>query len=163
MPFKTWDTWADYQGAYDIGAEPDGHPNTRAEVRLSYHRTVMFPIARDHAVNVARVLAWQPADKIVVIGCGFGWMVEVLINELGFTNVVGTDVSLYVQSNKGGTEEADINAALQTVGLNPLLGDGATVKGRLFDGGPRTRVTILNESAKTAQSRHSIRQAFTPP
>lgn len=160
MPFKTWDTWADYQGAYDIGAEPDGHPNTRDEVRLSYHRAVMFPIARDHAVNVVRVLNWQPSMKIVVIGCGFGWFIEVLKNELGYTNVVGTDIGLYVQTNKGGTEEADINAAIQAVGLNPLLGDGAIAKGKLFDGGPRARVPVLNEDARTNQSRTRIKQAL---
>jgi len=163
MPFKTWDTWADFQGSYDIGAEPDGHPNTREEVRLSYHRAVMLPLARDRATNVARVLNWLPTMKIVVIGCGFGWFVEVLKNELGFTDVVGTDISLYIQANKSGTEEADINAAIQAVGLNPLLGDGATIKGRLHDGGTRSRVTVLNENAQTAQSRNAIRQAFTGP
>lgn len=36
-------------------------------------------------------------DDILVVGCGFGWLVEVLVN-LGYTNTWGTEISTVIQS-----------------------------------------------------------------
>lgn len=156
IDYSLWSTW---QALYDLDAEPDLGPVFRPHVRLSYHRTVLMRLAEDQAQAYIRVLGWQTAQKIGFIGCGFGWTVERLVNNHGFTNIVGADTSTFVQTNKSGTEEADINAAIVAIGLSPLVGDGAAIKAKLFDGGPRSRVPILNQSGATAQSRAAIKQA----
>lgn len=156
IDYGLWSTW---QQLYDLDAEPELGPVFRPHVRLSYHRAVLMKLARDQAQAYIRVLGWQPTQKIGFVGCGFGWTVEVLQNDHGFTNIVGADTSTFIQTNKGGTEEADINAGIIAIGLSPLVGEGATIKAKLFDGGPRARVPVLNQSGATAQSRAAIKQA----
>lgn len=157
VDYSLWSTW---QALYDLDAEPDLGPVFRPHVRLSYHRAVLKTLARENANACITKLGWLSTQKIAFFGCGFGWTVEVLQAEHGFTNIVGIDTSQFIQTNKATTEEADINAAIIAVGLNPLIGEGATVKGKLFDGGPRSRVTVLNEDGRTPQSRTRIKQAL---
>ncbi len=162
MPFKTWDNKEDWDAAYSIGAEGKwGHPSTRPEVRLHYNRASQLPYARNRANGIVQALGWQPTDRIVLVGAGFGWTVEAL-EELGFTNVVGSDVSRYIQDNKALTEEQEINAAISAVGLNPNVGEGAALKAKLYDGGNRTRTSkgIFNEGLGTPGSRKKIARAL---
>ena len=166
MPFLDYNLWATWQALYDLDAEPYQTTPGRGHVRLSYHRAVLGPgkpLTAGNAQAYIDKLGWTPAKKIAALGCGFGWTIEELVTQHGFSagNLVGADVSTFIQTNKGGTEEADINAAITAVGLSPLVGEGATVKGRLFDGGPRSRVTVLNEDGRTPQSRTRLRQALT--
>lgn len=154
-------TWA---ALYDLDAEPDG-PGPggdlyRPHVRLSYHRSVLMKLAREQAQAYIDKLGWLPTQKIVLLGCGFGWTAEVLIKEHGFTKLIGCDTSSYVHTNKTLTESADIDAAITAVGLNPKTGEGATVKTKLFDGGTRSRVAILNQSGSTTSSRNAIKTAL---
>lgn len=158
MPFRSWATKADWESAYDVSAEPWGHPNTRAEVRLSYHRAVFMPWFRWAMPKLVAALSLKTTDRIALIGCGFGWGIEVL-GEMGFASVVGTDTSAYIQASKGSTEEADINAKIVGVGLDPARGAGAELKAKLWDGGTRSRVAsrILNEDLASVQSRRRLR------
>lgn len=161
MPFRTWATKTDWDTAYDVGVELDGHPNTRPEVRLSYHRAVFIPWFRWAMPKLVAALNLQPSQRIALIGCGFGWGIEVL-NEMGFANVVGTEPSAYIQANKASTEEADIDAKIVSVGLTPASGEGAVLKAKLFDGGTRSRAAanVLNEDLATTQSRRRLRDFF---
>ena len=162
MPLKTWNTKADFDAAYSIGAEPEGHPNTRAEVKLNYQRAVMLPLCRQRALGIAGAMGWTaPGPVMVIVGAGFSWLAEAF-EEMGFTRVVGIDVSSYIQSVKSTTEEIDIDAAITATGLNPANGEGATIKSRLFDGGVRTRASrgVLNQTGSTQQSRNAVRSAL---
>ena len=163
MPFKDWNLKATWDAAYSIGAEGDtGHPNTRAEVRLNYHRKAMLPVCQARAAGIAQALGWSaPGPSIIIVGAGFGWTAEAL-EAMGFTRVLGLDVSSYIQSNKGGTEETEIDAKIVAVGLDPATGEGQTIKGRLFDGSVRTRAGrgVLNEGGVGGASRGRIRQAL---
>ena len=167
MPLKTWDTKADWDAAYSFGAEGDvGHPNTRDEVRLHYNRAVKKDDLADRASALARALSWvAPGPTIAIIGAGFGWTIEGL-DVLGFTRVVGTDTSAYIQAVKATSEDADVDAAITAVGLNPTTGEGLTIKTRLIGKGggagnrTRTAKSLLNESGKTGSSRNNIKSAL---
>lgn len=159
IPLIDYNLWATWQQLYDLDAEPDAVV-FRPHVRLSYHRAVLMRLAREQAQAYITVLGWTLTNRIAILGCGFAWTLEVLINEHAFTRVVGCDPSVFVQTNKSLTEEADINAAIVAVGLSPLVGDGATVKAKLFDGGSRARKPVLNQDGSTLQSRNAIKTAI---
>ena len=156
MPILNLNLWQSFQLLYDIAALP-----TRPDIRLSYHRAVLFDrLYKDRVEHIPQALGWTSTTRIAVLACGFGWFVEQL-QAHGFINVIGADISTFVQANKNTTEEADINAAITLAGLSPLVGEGQAIKGKLYDGGLRSRVTILNEDGQTNGSRTRIRQALS--
>lgn len=155
MPIADYSLWSTWQQMYNVQALPE-----RSDIRLSYHRAALFnTLFKERADIIPNLLGWTQTTHIVVLGCGFAWFVEQLIAR-GYTSVVGLDVSTFIQTNKSGTEEADINASITAVGLNPLVGDGAAIKARLFDGGARARTGILAEDLKSNASRTRVRQAL---
>ena len=162
-PLKDWNDPATWDAAYSIGAEGDtGHPASRQEVKLGYHRAAMLPYCQTRAVGIAQALGWTPPGPIIIfVGAGFGWTAEVL-EGMGYTRVLALDISTYVQANKAGTEEAEINGRIAAAGLDPASGPGLALKGRLHDGGPRSRASrgVLNEDGAGGQSRGRIRQAL---
>lgn len=160
MPYLDYNLWTTWQQSYDLDAEPDLGPVFRPHVRLSYHRAVLYnTLFKDRADNIPQALGWLLTQRIVVLGCGFGWFVERL-RAMGWTNIIGVDNSTFVQTNKSLTEEADINSAIAAIGFSPTVGEGQAIKTKLFDGGPRARVTVLNEDGRTGPSRARIRQAL---
>lgn len=167
MPFKTYTTKADFDADYDVGAERNGHPNTRSEVRLHYCRAVLYPVVQQRAKGIVQAMGWTaPGPVLVVVGAGFSWLAEVLETEYGFTRVVGIDTSPYIQSDKNNDEAPDYDAAITAVGLNPSTGEGASVKtglvARAGGAGPRCRASrgVLNQDGNTQQSRNAIRSAL---
>ena len=163
MPLRDWNLKATWDAAYSIGAEGDvGHSGSRPEVKLHYHRRVMGPVCQTRAVGIAQALGWvAPGPSLIIVGAGFGWTAEAL-EQMGFTRVLSLDISQYVQGNKDGTEEAEIDAEIVGVGLTPGIGEGQALKQRLFDGGVRSRATrgVLNEDGAGGASRGRIRQAL---
>lgn len=163
MPLKDWDLKSTWDEAYSFGAEGEwGHPNTRPEVRLHYHRGIKRPDADIHASRLITALGWTaPGPAIAIVGAGFGWTVEAL-EDLGFDRVVGLDISTYVHSNHNSTEESEIDAEIDAVGLDPATGRGAEIKTRFFDGGPRGRSSrgIKNEDGGNGGSRGRIKSAL---
>jgi hypothetical protein len=92
MPIKTWDTKADWDGAYELivpgQAERGGYQ--RRSCQIPHYA------ATDRLVSV---LGLTNMDTILIVGCAFGWMLERFI-DLGFTQVWGTDTSAYIQAQK---------------------------------------------------------------
>ena len=163
MPLKDWNLQATWDAAYSIGAEGDtGHPSTRAEVKLGYHRAAMLPYCRMRAAGITQALGWTPpGPSIILVGAGFGWTAEAL-EALGYTRVLSLDVSTYVQGTKAGTEATEVDARIVGVGLDPAAGEGAALRARFLDGGARARASrgVLNEDGNSGQSRGRIRQAL---
>lgn len=153
----TWDK-AMFDLAYDFGAEPDGHPNTRPEIRLHYNRYVMFPEMLRRAQFFVQHFSLDASSRVLVVGCGFGWTVEALTN-LGIT-CIGTDISSYIQANKSLSEDAEIAAAIAAAGLSTVAGEGLGHFNRLRGDGVRTRASVLNEDSSTAPSRNRIKNAL---
>ena len=148
---------ATWQSLYDLDAEPQAMVY-RPHVRLSYHRAVLAALMREHVEAYQRALGWLPTQRTVILGCGYGWSIEQLLAH-GYVNVIGCDNSSLIQAQKDQTEEDDIDAAIRAVGIDPTTGEGAGVKASLFDGGPRSRVPVLNEDGLTASSRDALTSA----
>ncbi len=149
MPVHTWDTLEDFNLAYNIGAEPNGHPNTRAEVRRHYQRSVLFSTddtRLDYGTHAwQRVIAhfgWPRTTNIIIFGAGFAWGLEYLRAQ-GFANSWAVDTSTYIQENKTTTDPDDgiqrclvpndlfnVNAALP--GQRTQLINGTVGVGNLF-------------------------------
>lgn len=154
----TWDKTL-FDLAYSFDAEPDGHPNTRPPIMLHYNRYVLYPEALRRANFFIQQFGLTSSSQVLIIGCGFGWTAEAL-NNLGIP-CIGTDISAYIQSNKSLSEDSDITAAIQAVGLDPTQGEGLGHFNRLRGGGIRTAATILNEDSSAAPSRNRVKSAFT--
>jgi hypothetical protein len=167
MPRRDYNLKASFDAEYEIGAEGTwGHPSTRDEVRLHYNRAVMFDGAMNRALRISAAMGWiAPGPTLLIFGSGYGWLAEAF-EDLGFTHVVGIDTSSWIQSNKDLDEEAEIDEAITSVGLDPGTGEGALVKARIRGKakgpGPRTRATrgVLNENGKSGASRGRIKQAL---
>ncbi len=166
MPTKFWDTKADFDAAYKYNAEWDkGRPNTRPGIKLHYTREIQIPQCDKRAQHIIDHMGWTaPGPTVVVLGAGFGWLVECFeARDPSYTNMVGVDTSLYIQAEKDNTEEADIDAAIASVGLDPATGEGLSIKSRRFaDTGIRSRTSkgILNKDINKAQERKEIRTAL---
>lgn len=107
---------------YDIGAERWGHPNTRKEVRLHYNRAVMYPYCYKRAQSLSEQLGGDTSKKILIVGAGSGWTVEAM-QELGFSNCIGTETSEYLNSILYGNEDADVEAGCLKVGAPMSIRD----------------------------------------
>lgn len=154
----TWDKTL-FDLAYDASAEPDGHPNTRPEIRLHYHRYVMYPEALRRAQFFKDYFNLTSASSVLIVGCGFGWTAEAL-NGMGVPTI-GTDTSAYIQGNKSLSEDTDISAEIAKAGLSSASGEGLGHFNRLRGDGVRTRANVLNESHNNNASRNRVKQAFT--
>lgn len=157
MPLKTWDK-ATFDATYRVGAEPEGHPNTRPEVKLHYCRAAIFPVVQRRAAELIRLLALTSGQRVAIVGAGFGWLGEVLAASGIVTASI--DTSTYIQSAKSTTEAADVRAWIQAAGLDPDSGKGAEILARCVDGQARSRVTVLNEDLANNQSRNRVRTAW---
>ena len=105
-------------------------------------------------------LAANLAQKIVIVGCGYGWVIEKLL-EMGFTNVAGTDTSSYIQGTKTQTEDAEIDAAIAAAGLDPTQGEGLALRQKILPAVARSKVPdkVLNEDMANNASRNRIKNA----
>jgi len=151
-------TKEDFDNNYSIRVERymGGHPNTRPEVRLCYHRSVMVPILQNRWDKlIPDILPIQADDLVVLVGAGFGWGVEILKQKTG-AKVIGTDISDWVESVKDTSEEAEIDACIRKVGLEPGTGRGLEIKRKYFVPGPRCTVKILNEDLATEDGRKNL-------
>lgn len=84
-----------------------------------------FRLRLDKIVNVISL----DDKKILVVGCGFGWLMEVMV-DAGYTDVIGTDTSTLIQSLKSNPETdvrpdiqrliLDVDITKDTSGLGPF-------------------------------------------
>ena len=153
-------TWTKelYDLAYEFPAEPDGHTNTRPGIWLHYNRYVLYPEMLRRAQFFIAHFGLTSADKVLVVGAGFGWTVEALV-DLGI-EAIGADVSAYIQNNKGTSEDSEVAEAITAVGLSPTSGEGLVHFNRLRST-QRTKANILNENSSNNASRNRVKRAFS--
>jgi hypothetical protein len=161
-----YDTKAEFDAAYRtmadklIGGTVDGEPR----VYIHYHYAFMGPGLAKMWQRLVPILGLDVADPTLVVGAGFGWGIEGLEAALGAgANVVGTDISAYIQTEKTTSEEAELRQHITDAGLDPDTGRGAFVLQELLalrGPGARSRVIVLDEDAQTNTSRQAIRSAL---
>jgi len=154
-------TKEDFDTLYSIRARiyhSETNSFERTPIRLHYSRVTMY---RDFVIprwtNLISKLNLIIADKIIIVGAGFGWGVEELIAQTGCV-AVGTDISDYVHSVKILDERTDIEAAIVAAGFDPTSGKGLYYFNNLYDSEIRTKSVVLNEDMTTAKSRNNIKQ-----
>jgi len=108
---------------------------------------------------LVKALGMAVPQTVVEVGCGLGWTVERLV-DLGFT-VMGVETSAFVAAEKGGSEAADVDAALIAAGYDPTRGEGARQRAAML-AEPRCKVPtlILNEDVNTGRGRNAVRSAL---
>lgn len=161
MPFKDFNLKSAFDESYSIGT---GLRNTTTgqELKLNYHRAVLRLGAADRATGIINAMNWTDLNMATVIGgAGFSWLAEAF-EDFGFTTVVGVDISTYIQGNKNGTEEIELDGLIAGIGLDPATGEGLVIKNVVFDGGIRTRASrgVLNANAALPAQRNQIRNAL---
>lgn len=140
---------------YNLGAEPWGHLNTRKEIRLHYNRAVMMPyIARRVSILIPYL---NQLDNILVIGCGYGWLVE-LLQAAGYTNTAGTDISEYLLGRINGNETLDIREAQSLAGASD--GDGNRVLDQFGAKISNAASFVISEDSATRKSRDKVKAFF---
>ena len=109
---------AEFDQFYRFPAEKQGHWNGRAGIALHYHDWSVGQWQRTtYAPLLASVLGLVSGNSVVLVGGGFNWTGEGL-EALGI-NVLSTDISAYIQGEKGNTEEAEIRQLCLDVGVDP--------------------------------------------
>lgn len=146
------------------GAEGQwGHPGDRAQVRLTYARFHVVPMLRERWGWLVPLLGLTPQSSVCLIGAGYGYSLEVLEDDHGITRVIGTEPSP-LRAKAAQSEDAEIQAAIEAVGLSVATGDGARLFSALRDrpGLPRaTRASdVLSEDLASNASRTRVRQAL---
>ena len=139
LTYESYDDWG-----RPVGAKP---------IVLHYNRYPCRKVAVHRAAQLVESIGIDPGERVLIVGCGFGWLVE----ELSKTVIcLGTETSPYILANKDVSEEQELREAIIAADLDPDTGRGAQALEILLDGGVRTNATILNESSLTPQSRISV-------
>ena len=105
------------------------------------------------------ILGWNSNSQVLIVGCGFGWMLEVLA-ELGVGNTICAETSADIQSAKYTSEDEDLKNNIEAVGLSISTGDGLTAFHALRNGGSSRAylpANILDEDFATKESRQRVR------
>jgi hypothetical protein len=155
-------TKAEFDAAYKFLPESrmGGRPAGTEPVRLHYVRAFVEPILRARWEQIVpAILNITAADHVVIIGAGFGWGVEILA-ELTGANVIGLDVSDYIQAEKGTDEIADYDTAMIAAGLDPNGPRAMAIKAKYAKPGARSNIVVLNEDMRDNQSRNAIRRTL---
>lgn len=155
-------TKADYDTQYSIRLQildPATSTYKRSPIRLHYHRAVMESTVRKRWDSIVPLLSITSADKVVVVGSGFGWGVERLI-ELTGCQAIGIDISDYIDTEKELTEEAEIDAAIISAGYDPLTGHGLEAKTAAYTAEPKAKQRILKNDLSTTKMRNNVKKEF---
>lgn len=77
---------------------------------------------------------FNPGTNVLIVGCGFGWTIEVAIDEFGHNRIWGVDTSSWIQTSKFTHSRGDVAPLILNVPLTvtALRSAGAGQQGR-FD------------------------------
>ncbi len=112
---------ASFDKFYRFSGESNGHWGGRPGIVLHYHEYSVGQYQRNrYAPLLFALLAANglvAGDSIILVGGGFNWTGEGL-ERLG-VDVLSTDISSYIQNEKGNTEESEIRQACLDAGVDP--------------------------------------------
>jgi len=153
-------TKQDYEDNYKNRVERHLRPpcptNIRKEVSVAYCRKFIESYIHGRLDTLIELLSIHFRDRVVIVGCGFGWGTEYIKGQTGCT-AIGTDISDWIHSVKDTDESEDIRAEIAKVGLDPNGERAAQILAFCLIPGPRARTPILNEDLMTRESRERLR------
>lgn len=145
--------WIQGQGPQPFHTTAD----KRWEVRVHYVRALELNAARHRAGVLVGRLGLTAADRLAIIGAGFGWLQEALEERLPGIECVSVETSPWIQSVKNQTETAELDALIQAAGILPVeVGYNAAMT-RLNDGGLKARRDLADEDVTSSQGRNKIK------
>jgi len=102
MP-PNWNAKAGFDSVYYRPAE-GSRPAGRPRVVVNYCRWAVYPEAQQYADFYTTITS--PTNSIVVIGSGFAWSLEILVDQYGYDPALltGIDTSTYIQGAKATKE-----------------------------------------------------------
>lgn len=119
MPRVVWNTQADFDNWYNVRVRNPAHPQFGQ--RVGYGR-IYAEVFRDpgalgvlseyeHRANLIEQSAPAPGlvatDRILIVGCGFGYLIEAL-KDRGYPLTFGIDSSSDIESRKGVEARGDV-------------------------------------------------------
>lgn len=151
---------SDWDEAYSTPSDTQeltgGKTYPRKTLRLHYHRYVHMPHAQKLADKIEIDFNITTEDRILVVGCGFGWLVEALSARC--MKAVGTELSPWIHEAKDTSEKVEITDAMVTAGIVRESETWNRVLRIALADGYRTAATILREDSLSAVSRNNVVQ-----
>ena len=156
-------TKQDYADNYKNGVEQQMRPpcptNIRRSVTVAYIRKFIEPYIQSRRDTLIDLLPIRERDRVVMVGCGFGWGTEYLIEKTG-CDAVGTDISDWIQSEKNNDESDEIMEEIVKVGLLAGSERAKQVLEFCLTPGTRAKSPVLNEHLLTSKSKARLCAAF---
>ncbi len=129
----------------------------RWEVRVHYVRALELNAARHRAGVLVKAIGLTAADRVAIIGAGFGWLQEALEEALPGVECVSVETSSWIQSVKDQTETAELDVLIRKAGILPIEVGYDAAMTRLNDGGLKARRELVDEDVTAAQGRSRIK------
>lgn len=145
--------WIQGQGTQPFHTTAD----KRWEVRVHYVRALEIQCARHRAGVLIARLGLTAADRLAIVGAGFGWLQEALEERLSGIECVSVETSPWIQSVKDQTETAELDALIQAAGILPVEAGYGQAMARLNDGGLKARRDLVDEDVTSGQGRSKIK------
>jgi hypothetical protein len=155
-------TKADFDNQYDIGAEGEwGHPGGTTEIRVHYQRKVLQDRVAGMWSALIPVIPLVASDIVVIAGAAFGWSADYVAGALPGINIVGVDISDYVEASKDADDTSEIEEYIAIAGVPSGDIRAQRVRAKYTSPGVnKATQVVLNEDMKTNQSRNKVRQAL---
>ena len=121
-------TKQDYDSLYSlkVGFTDEVGNTIRHPIKLHYHRAVMESYVHHPWPTLVEELGITSDDKVIVVGAGYGWGAEKLL-ELTGCSIVATDISTYIQETQDDSEESEIISCIRESGFDERFGLGKEV------------------------------------
>lgn len=164
-------------------AEPEGHPNTRAGVRLVYARHHVIPELQRRWRWLVPLLGLTSTSSVLIVGGAYGYSLEVLAQPTivdprpfgpddpngtpivgNITRTLAIETAAGIRAKLTQPEDAEIQAAIEAVGLTVASGDGLRLFNTLRDRPGQARspraADVLAEDMANNASRNRVRTAL---
>lgn len=156
MPRLPYTSKADYDLLYE--SRLDTLPSGRSDVFVHYIPEVVEEHGRRNAAVCRVAFGLTNADRILVVGAGFGGLKDALVDDLGWdeANIVSLDTSPYIAATKG--NDADVELDLDLPG-DLTVEDRAAVHARHGRGAgvKRAKRAIVDHDVTRGNGRAALR------
>ena len=157
-------TKQDFYNWYSVSPRDPVTNRRYTKIKLHYHPAVkeLMGLAQHYPKLLAK-LNLTSTDRVLVVGCGFGWLCEKIIQDVGCA-CIGTDTSDYITQNKDLSPNDELIEAIVLGGFG--IDDGAYGQEvwELFkQDTPRTTAVIAQEDLLNKGSENRVKSSLGGP